>query len=329
MNSDQKKCPLCAEVIKKSAVKCKFCLNYIDRRDQTPITADITSQSASDSQIFLTPTEGSSQTTLSRTTHYDLNEPALTGNVVNVLTSSSSNSQTDLSSNQRRKLTSKNIWIIALTPITLIVAITAWFYLQSGSVLQEFVNLSPQDKQVSFYEDSLKIKPIQTRNAEKNGKELTYDVNGCQFTVKTDENKNVVSYELNISEVCPPFTLEVEGLVFDSKNTTLKKILNQVKNCYSYFFRVEYVIFLGNMYDPRDLNYLELSGVRACNSREIIFTFPENEGIAQWKAKILDDYGGSDNLPNDQLKEINSDRKYNKLAESLWSDQKPSKIMIR
>jgi hypothetical protein len=224
----------------------------------------------------------------------------------------------------------KKIWISGLTAITLAVAIATWFYWQSGSVLQEFVNLHPQYKQVSFYEDSLKIKPIRISNLEGDGKELTYDVKGCAFSVNTDENKNVVSYELNISELCP-FTLEVEELMFDSKkNTTLKKILNQIEgHCYSYFFRVEYVIFLGNMFDPSDLNYLELNGAHVCNFRKVIFTFPENEGIARWKAKILDDYGGSDNLPNDHLKEINSDKRYNNLAENLWSDQKPSKILIR
>jgi hypothetical protein len=199
----------------------------------------------------------------------------------------------------------------------------------SGSgIVQEFINLQPQYKQVSFFENALKIKPIRIINIKNNEKNLTYKVNGCEFSVNTDENKNVVSYELDISEMCPRFIIEIEGLVFDSKKTTLKNILNQIKSCYHYFFRVEYVIYLGNMYDPSDLNYLELSGVRACNSREIIFTFPENKGIAQWKEKIKNDYGGSDNLPNNQRKEINSDRKYNQLAEHLWTDPKPSKIMI-
>ena len=331
MISNEKICPFCAELIKKTATKCKFCLRYIDNNNELAIAADSSTQVAPDSNSITILANSSLPATSSRSKQYDLNEPVFTGVVDTVTANQSRILQNNLTCKTPTKFISKDFWIGATTGIasSLVVAVATWFYWHSGSVLQEFIDLRPQYKQVSFFEEALKIKPIQVSNIENNGKNFTYKVKGCEFSVNTDENKNVVSYELDISELCPPFIIEIGGLLFDSKKTTLKTILNQIKDCYSYFFRVEYVIFLGNMYDPSYLNYLELSGTHVCNFRDVIFTFPENEGIAKWKSKILDDYGGSDNLPNDQRKEINSDRRYNKLAENLWADPKPSKILIK
>jgi hypothetical protein len=329
MTSDEKTCPFCAEIIKRSAIKCKFCDSKIDGELTIPI--ETTPKITSDSKNFWIRPNASPEGESSRSNSCDLNKPILTSEVKTVTTGQQSISQNNLTSKSSAQLVTKRIWLGLAT--TLVIAITAWFYWKSESILQKFINLDPQFKQVSLYEDSLKIKSIKIDNI-KNGKELIYDIKGCEFSVQTDDNNNVSSYELNISNSCPSFNIELGGLMFDSKKSTLKNIINQINdknsNCYrNYLFRVEYVIFLGNAYDPSDLNYLELNGSRACNSKQIIFTFPEDKGIEQWKEKIKNDYGGFDNLPDDQREKINSDGKYNKLAENLWSDQKPSKIMIK
>jgi hypothetical protein len=206
--------------------------------------------------------------------------------------------------------------------------------MNSGSTLQKFINLDPLHKQKSLFENALNIKPIKVLSEVSEDKKYVYSIKGCEFSVITDKNDNVNSYELLISKNCPAFQIERGNLIFNSEKTSLRKIVGYIKKnpeCFSYRFTVDYLVFMGNAIDPSDWNYLDLYGNRVCNNVELTFTFKNNNGIEQWKEQLTKAYGGFDivNEIQDHRDKINIDKKYNALAEKLWSDNIPYKVQVR
>ena len=192
------------------------------------------------------------------------------------------------------------------------------------TTLQEFVNFDPQYKQISHVQEKLNIKPIKIDDGLKGGKSVFFIIENCEIIIGTDKNQNISTINFSINSKCP-FRYEGNGLVFDSKKSTLKKIFDDLNDCYGVEFASECIGSCGNAYDPTDLNYLEISGSRMCNFATYTFVFDENKGIKSWKDQIIKDSGESTLLKSD----ISKDQGYNNAARKLWDDKLPAYFEIK